>query len=114
MARNDALFQRRIGQMKPDAPIPDAIFSPGADVPPSRWVEYYMNLIQNLRPGVTEVFVHLAKDDAESQAVMMNHADWGAAWRQREWNAISSPEFRQALEENHVTLIGWRALKSLM
>lgn len=43
-----------------------------------------MNLVKNLQPGVTEVFVHLAMDEAESQAVMMSHADWGAAWRQRE------------------------------
>lgn len=114
MARNDALFQRRIGQMPPDDPIPDAIFSPGADVPASRWVEYYVNLVRNLQPGVTEVFAHLARDDAESQAVMANHADWGAAWRQREWDAVSSPVFRKALEDNRVILIGWRALKKLM
>jgi len=29
-------------------------------------VEYYMNLVKNLQPGVTEVFVHLAMDEAES------------------------------------------------
>jgi chitin disaccharide deacetylase len=114
MARNDQPFQSMLPLMAPGDPVPDAIFSPGADVPASGWTDYYVNLIKNLQPGVTEVFLHLARDDAESQAVMVDHPDWGAAWRQRELEAISSPEFRKALEENHVILIGWRDLKKLL
>jgi chitin disaccharide deacetylase len=45
---------------------------------------------------------------------MVNHPDWGAAWRQREFEAMSSPAFRKALEDNHVILIGWRELKKLL
>jgi hypothetical protein len=114
IARNDALFQPRIAQMAPNDPIPDAIFSPGEDVPASGWVDYYINLVRNLKPGVTEVFVHLAKDDAESQAIMIHHSGWGAAWRQRELDAISSPAFRKALRDNHVTLIGWREIQKIL
>jgi len=100
--------------MAPGDPIPDAIFSPGEVVPPSGWVNYYVDLIRNLKPGVTEVFVHLAKDDAESEAITVNHSGWGAAWRQRELEAISNPAFRKALQDNHVTLIGWRELRKVM
>jgi hypothetical protein len=46
-------------------------------VPAAGWVDYYINLVRNLKPGVTEVFVHLAKDDAESQAIIINHPGWG-------------------------------------
>jgi len=74
----------------------------------------YVNLIKNLQPGVTEVFVHLAHDDVESQAIMVGHPEWGAAWRQREFDAVSSAEFRKALEENHVVLIGWRNIQKLI
>jgi hypothetical protein len=45
---------------------------------------------------------------------MVNHPDWGAAWRQRELEAISSPGFRKALEDNHVVLIGWDEIKKLL
>lgn len=117
MARNDELFSSKIVQMQrhdPNALIPDAIYSPGADVPADHWVDYYVNLIKNLQPGVTEIFVHLAHDDAETQAIMINHADWGAAWRQREFDAMSNPAIRKAMEENHVVLIGWRDLKKLL
>jgi len=91
-----------------------AIFSPGEDVPASGWTDYYVNLIKNLQPGVTEIFVRLAHDDAETQAVTEDHPEWGAAWRQREVEAVSSPLFRQALEENQIILIGWRDIKKLL
>jgi len=45
---------------------------------------------------------------------MVGHLEWGAAWRQREFDAISSPEFRRALEENHLVLIRWRDIQRLM
>jgi chitin disaccharide deacetylase len=114
MARNDQPFQSMLPLMAPGDPIPDAIFSPGEDVPASGWTDYYVNLIKNLQPGVTEIFVHLAHDDAETQAIMVNHADWGAAWRQRELETISSAEVRKALADNHVILIGWRDIKKLL
>jgi chitin disaccharide deacetylase len=114
MARNDQPFQAMLPLMAPGDPIPDAIFSPGEDVPASGWTAYYVNLIKNLQPGVTEVFLHLAHDDAETQAIMVNHPDWGAAWRQRELDTVSGPEFRKALKDNHVILIGWRDIKKLL
>ena len=114
MARNEPFFGPALQLMNPGDPFPDAIFSPEADVPAAGWIAYYVQLVQHLQPGVTEVFVHLAHDDAESEAIMVNHEDWGAAWRQRELDSISSPEFRKALEENHVILIGWNDIKKLL
>jgi hypothetical protein len=58
--------------------------------------------------------VHLAHDDPETQAVTVNHPDWGAAWRQREVEAMSSPPFRKALEENHIILTGWIDIKKIL
>jgi len=113
-ARNDKPFQGVLPLLSPADPVPDAIFSPGESVPPSGWTDYYVNLINNLQPGVTEIFVHLALDDAETQAVTVNHPNWGAAWRQREVDAISSLAFRKALEDNHIILIGWRDIKKLL
>lgn len=114
MARNERLFQQTLPLIAAEDPVEDAIFSPGADVPASGWTDYYVNLVKNLQPGVTEIFVHLAHDDVESQAIMVNHPEWGAAWRQRELDAISSPAVQKALEDNHVILIGWREIRALL
>jgi predicted glycoside hydrolase/deacetylase ChbG (UPF0249 family) len=80
----------------------------------ANWKTFYVNAIKNLRPGVTEIIVHLAHDDAESQAIMVDHPDYGAAWRQRDYDVVTSAEFKQALEGNHVILIQWRDLKRLL
>jgi predicted glycoside hydrolase/deacetylase ChbG (UPF0249 family) len=80
----------------------------------SNWKAFYANAIKNLKPGVTEIIVHLGHDDAELQAVMVGHADYGAAWRQRDYDVVTSPEFRKVLEENHVILIQWKDLKKLL
>jgi hypothetical protein len=114
MARNIQPFQAALALMSPGDPVPDAIFSPGGDVPASGWKDYYVNVLSNLQPGVTEIFVHLAHDDSESQAIMVDHPDWGAAWRQREFDTVSSPEFRKALDDNHIVLIGWRDIQRIM
>lgn len=113
-ARNEKTFQDVLHLLAPGDPVPDAIFSPGEDVPPSGWTDYYVNVINNLQPGVTEIFVHLAHDDAETQAVTVDHPEWGAAWRQRDVELVSSPQFRKALEDNHIILIGWRDIKKLL
>ena len=81
------------------------------DVKPENWSAYYAGVIWSLKPGLTELIVHLAYDDAEMQAVTEDHPAYGSAWRQRDFNVITSPEFRQLLKDNQVTLVGWNAIK---
>lgn len=92
----------------------DSVLIAGPDVAPSGWKDFYLTAIRNLKPGLTELIVHLAHDDAEMQAVTVDHPDYGAAWRQRDYDVITSPEFRQALKDNHVILVGWKDLKKLL
>jgi len=63
---------------------------------------------------LTEIIVHLAHDDAESQAVMVDHPEYGAAWRQRDYDAITSAEFKKAIEDNHIILVQWSDFKKLL
>ena len=114
MARNEQVFRDLLPYVDAADPFPDAIFSPQGDVQPAVWKDYYLTVVKNLQPGVTELFVHLAHDDAEMRAVTVNYTVWDAAWRQRDVDVISSPEFRKALADNHVTLIGWRQIQRLI
>ena len=84
------------------------------NVPASRWTESYVKAIESLKPGLNELIVHLAYDDSEMQAITAGHPDYGAAWRQRDFNAVTSPQFKQALKENHIILVGWRQLDKLV
>lgn len=92
----------------------DSVIIANPSVPAANWKAFYLDAIKNLKPGLTEIIVHLAHDDAESQAVMVDHPDYGAAWRQRDYDAITSAEFKKAIEDNHIILVRWSDLKKLL
>jgi predicted glycoside hydrolase/deacetylase ChbG (UPF0249 family) len=92
---------------------PDAIIMAGSNAKADNWREFYANAIRSLKPGLTEIIVHLGRDDAELQAITEGHPDYGSAWRQRDFNVVTSPEFKELLQQNHVKLIGWRDIKKV-
>jgi hypothetical protein len=68
----------------------------------------YLKLIAGLRPGVTKLIIHLAKDDQEIRSITGN-------WEQR-WGDFlfwSSPEAKQALDAAGVRLFTYRDLARL-
>ena len=60
------------------------------------------------------MIVHLGHDDAELQAVMVDHEPYGSAWRQRDYSIVSDPDFKRALVDNQVVVIRWRDLQKLV
>ena len=94
--------------------LPDAIIVAGPHVPRDKWAEFYLHTIANLKPGLTEVIVHLGHDDAELQAVTVAHEPFGSAWRQRDYDVVTSAEFKRALQDNHIILVTWRELQKLL
>jgi predicted glycoside hydrolase/deacetylase ChbG (UPF0249 family) len=91
----------------------DRVISIDADVPPERWAEFYTNALETLEPGVTEIVVHLAYDDEEMRAISADHPHWGSAWRQRDFDFVTSAAFREVIEKNNIQLITWRRLAAL-
>jgi hypothetical protein len=59
------------------------------------------------------MIVHLGHDDAELQAVTVDHPDWGSAWRGRDTEVVNSAEFQKALKDAGVVLVRWRDLQKL-
>jgi len=94
--------------------IVDSIVMANPTVRAGEWKEFYGNTIKNLKPGLSEVIVHLGHDDAELQAVTIDHPDFGSAWRQRDYDFVTSPEFKKMLEENHIVLVQWKDLRKLL
>jgi len=91
----------------------DAVIIAGPEVPRDQWKAFYLKSIANLKPGLTEMIVHLGRDDSELQAVMVNHEPYGSAWRQRDYDVVTSPEFKRALQDNRVILVTWKELQQL-
>jgi predicted glycoside hydrolase/deacetylase ChbG (UPF0249 family) len=91
----------------------DAVIIAGREVPRDQWKEFYLNSVANLKPGLTEIIVHLGSDDSELRAVTVNHEAYGSAWRERDYDVVTSPEFKKALQDNHVILVTWKELQKL-
>jgi len=94
--------------------ILDSVVIASPAVHANEWRDFYINAVKNLKPGLTEIIVHLGHDDAELQAVTVDHPDYGSAWRQRDYDALTSAEFKKALTDNHVILVKWKDLKKLV
>ena len=84
------------------------------EVPAERWAEFYTNVIRSLKPGVTQVVIHLAYDDDEMRGVTVDRASFDAGWRQRDFDFFTGDHFRQLLQESGVQLITWREIRSLL
>lgn len=54
---------------------------------------FYGDAIRNIQPRITEMIVHLAYDDEEMRGVAHAHPDWGAEWRQRDFQFVTRTLF---------------------
>jgi len=72
---------------------------------------YYSGIFKSLQPGVSIILLHAAYDDREMQAVSVEHPDWGAAWRQADFNFFTSPNCKKLLQENNIRVITWREIR---
>ena len=94
--------------------IPGAIVMATEAKSRDEWLRFYLDAIRNLEPGLTEILVHLGYDDAELRAVTAGYDIFDAKWRQRDYDVMTSAEFRQALKDNHVVLVTWREIQKAM
>ena len=100
--------------LKPEDVFIDRVLDINPSVAPQDWGKFYSDALRNLQPGVTEIVIHLAYDDAEMRGATFDHPNWGAAWRQRDFEFFTSDAFRKLLEENQIKLITWREIGKLI
>jgi len=100
--------------LKPEDVYIDRVLDINPSVAPQDWAKFYSDALSKLEPGVTEVVIHLAYDDAEMQGATSNHPNWGAAWRQRDFEFFTSDAFRKVLQDNQIKLITYRELGKLI
>ncbi len=80
---------------------------------PHQWRSFYYDTVQSLKPGVSQLTVHLGYDCSELQAAMGKDSAWGSEWRQRDLDLIMSSDFRALLAQCDVRLINWRDARIL-
>ncbi len=82
--------------------------------PKNEWTSYYIDIVKNLKSGFNVILIHVAIDDAEMQAITIDHPDFGATWRQNDLDTMVNEEFKASLKENNVHLITWGQIKKLL
>lgn len=67
--------------------------------------EEYKEVIRNIKPGVTQIIVHLGLDRSEMHAIT-------GSWRARynDFRIFTNPQMKEFIEKQGVKLIGWREM----
>lgn len=72
---------------------------------------YYVNIFKTLPSGLSTILLHAAYNNDEMKAVTIDHPDWGAAWRQADFEFFTSDECKKLLVEQNIKLITWREIR---
>ena len=69
----------------------------GIDV--SEIKDYYFNVIKNLQPGLSQIIVHLGKDEEELREITIDHPNFDYRWRQLDFDVFNSIDFKDHLKK---------------
>ena len=72
---------------------------------------YYTSSIKAIQPGLNCILLHAAYDNNEMKAVTVNHADYGAAWRQADFNFFTSKECSDLIKKQKIKIITWKEIR---
>lgn len=84
------------------------------NLPITSMEDFYLQAVQELRPGVNQLIVHPGCADAELQGITGDQRAFGAAWRQRDFDILTSDKFRRALRQNDIVLTNWRTIRQFI
>lgn len=103
-----------LSMLAPGDVVIDQWLEPDYHVPPDQWTASYLRMLQRVKPGLNEMIVHVGYDDSELEAITVGRPNWGAAWRQRDFDLVRSDAFKQALHRQGIIVVGWKELDRLM
>jgi len=73
--------------------------------------KFYSDLLKKLEPGLNFLLLHPAYDNAEMQAITIDHPDYGSQWRQADYDFLMSEECAEIIKAQNIKMITWRELR---
>ncbi len=70
--------------------------------------EQYLNVLRNLKPGVSQLIIHCGYDDSELRAISNS-----AARRDEDRRIFTDPEVIELVKKQGIKVIGWKAFRKL-
>lgn len=71
----------------------------------------YTQLLNSLEAGLNFLLLHPAYDTAEMQAITIGHPEYGAKWRQDDFDFLMSAECAEIIKKQDIIMITWRELR---
>ena len=100
---------------KPDhAIIFDQFFMAEAGIKPEEMEKYYLDILDNLKPGLSQIIVHFGLHNDKMKDITQGKIDYGSLWREIDYNVINSKKFIKSIEENNIKLINYSDLKNVI
>ncbi len=115
-----SIIRQRMGESAPDFESflhsEDIVIGDVLSISPEEasdgWPAFYEKALSNLRPGVSQLIVHLGIDNEEMRGIA-GDLPFGASWRQKELDFLTSADFGRLLSKNDIKMIAWRDIANL-
>ncbi|MDN5200282.1 polysaccharide deacetylase family protein [Fulvivirgaceae bacterium BMA10] len=85
-----------------------------ADFEKGQLEAYYERVLDNLPTGLNIVLIHTAFDVPEMQGIAIDHPNFGAEWRQIDYDFFTSQKCQSKIENNGIKLITWREIRDIL
>lgn len=72
---------------------------------------FYTQTLKNLEPGLNFLLTHPAYDNTEMKAITVDHPNFGSAWRQDDYDFLTSKKCASLIEKYNIELVTWRELR---
>lgn len=95
---------------EPDVVV-DQLYSAGPENYAAGMAQFYARTLHSVPPGLSEIILHPAFDNAEMQAITVEHPHWGATWRQQDLDFFTSAECQTILKQEQIRCITWREVR---
>lgn len=77
---------------------------------PENWLRHYLSQLATVKPGVSQLIVHLGYDRPDLESATGRSSAWGSAWRQRDFDALCQPELDEIVRKRNINLVSWREI----
>ena len=74
--------------------------------------DYYSTFFKDVVSGLNIVLIHPAFDDSEMQGITINHPNFGAEWRQIDFESFTNQNNKAKLKEHSIELITWNDIRN--
>jgi predicted glycoside hydrolase/deacetylase ChbG (UPF0249 family) len=93
-----------------NAIIFDQFFMAEAGIKIDEMEEYYLNILDKLEPGLSQIIVHFGKDNDNMKKITVDKIDYGSKWRETDYKVFNSEKFLSSLKKNNIRVINYQDL----